>query len=104
MIIPDSLQTLGDDVFMNCLELAPSHIDVYDYYIDSESDEEDDPKHDVSWEIVAHLHSLRCSQQDAEIKALKAMCSQQDAEIKALKAMCSQQGAEIKALKARLPK
>ncbi|GMH73653.1 hypothetical protein TrST_g7186 [Triparma strigata] len=60
MTIPDSLQALGDDVFINCLELAPSHIDVYDY-ADSDSDEDDDPKHDVSWEI-----------QGAEIKALKA--------------------------------
>ena len=71
MKVPNSLQTLGEDVFAYCSKLAPSHIDVYDY-ADSNSDEDDDPKHDVSWEIVAHLRSLQCSQQDAEIKALKA--------------------------------
>ena len=47
MTIPDSLQTLGDNVFYNCSKLVPSSIDI--------SDEINDD--DVTSEVVAHLSS-----------------------------------------------
>ena len=52
MKIPDSLQTLGTNVFRDCYELVPSDINVkYD------SDISDDD--DTTSEIVAYLRSIQ---------------------------------------------
>ncbi|GMH51864.1 hypothetical protein TL16_g01107 [Triparma laevis f. inornata] len=45
MTIPDSLQTLGRNVFLNCPKLAPSSIDFNDW------------NNDITPEVVAHLRS-----------------------------------------------
>ena len=60
MKVPDSLQTIGSHVFLNCSKLVPSHIDVKYYDSDSESDEENDEERvDVTSEVIAHLRSLQ---------------------------------------------
>ncbi|GMH84974.1 hypothetical protein TrVE_jg5108 [Triparma verrucosa] len=58
MTIPDSLQTLGHDVFKNCFKLVPYHIDVGHHDNDSESDEER-VNIDVTSEVISHLRSLQ---------------------------------------------
>ena len=47
MKVPDSLQTLGGNIFYDCSKLVPSDIDV--------TDEEDD----VTSEVVAYLRSIQ---------------------------------------------
>ncbi|GMH50577.1 hypothetical protein TL16_g06503 [Triparma laevis f. inornata] len=54
MTIPDSLQTLGEHVFLGCFNLVPSSIDVHDTIEDIFDDDVTD-KVDVTDTVVVYL-------------------------------------------------
>ena len=56
MKVPNSLQTFGSHVFLNCDNLVPSHIDVSEEYDSDLKNVEE--KVDVTSEVIAHLRSL----------------------------------------------
>ena len=75
MMIPDSLQTLGNNVFHRCSKLVPSYIDV-DYDTEDEEDEyENGFRIDSTPQVVAHLLYVQpeflLAEKDSENIALK---------------------------------
>lgn len=62
MTIPDSRQTLGKEVSINCWNLVPSSIDVsyrgvcYDGWSDDDGDADEDTD-DTTLKVVAHLRA-----------------------------------------------
>ncbi|GMH72212.1 hypothetical protein TrLO_g7149 [Triparma laevis f. longispina] len=83
VLIPDSLQILGGNVFGNCYNLVPSNIDV--------QDDGPDDNIDTTSEVIAYL---RTCTHTAQIVELKSQLEQQTTQIASLKTQLNEQAAE----------